>query len=71
MPGRWPVARPKHHGMEGDPGRRIAAGFVSPKRILDLRLTVLWLDYTLVTGAIAVALVLFLPALVDLSEIRP
>ena len=42
---------------------RLRGGFVSPRRVLDLRLTRLWLDYTTVTGAIALALVLALPAL--------
>jgi cytochrome c oxidase subunit I+III len=50
---------------------RVAAGFVSPRRIVDLRLTRLWLDYTAVTGAIAVALVLALPALVGMLGARP
>ena len=45
---------------------RIAGGFVSPRRIIDLRLTSLWLDYTIVTGAIALALVLSLPSMVGL-----
>lgn len=48
----------------------IRAGFVSPRRVLDLRLTRLWLEYTAVTGAIALALVLSLPSLVTL-EARP
>jgi cytochrome c oxidase subunit I+III len=43
---------------------RIAAGRVSPKRLVDLRLTRLWLEYSAVTGAIAIGLVLALPALV-------
>jgi cytochrome c oxidase subunit I+III len=43
---------------------RIGAGFVSYRRSLDLRLTRLWLDYTLVTGVIALGLVLALPTLV-------
>ena len=50
---------------------RIAAGFVSPRRIVDLRLTRLWLDYTAVTGAIAIGLVLALPALVAMLQARP
>jgi cytochrome c oxidase subunit I+III len=43
---------------------RLGAGFIAPRRVLDLRLTRLWLDYTLVTGVIAMGLVLTLPALV-------
>jgi cytochrome c oxidase subunit I+III len=43
---------------------RLGAGFIAPPRVLDLRLTRLWLDYTLVTGVIAMGLVLTLPALV-------
>ena len=38
---------------------------------LDLRLTRLWLDYTAVTGAIAIGLVLALPALVAMLGARP
>ena len=40
---------------------RLAAGFISPRRLTDLRLTRLWLDYTASTGAIALGLVLALP----------
>jgi cytochrome c oxidase subunit I+III len=43
---------------------RQRAGFISRRRVLDFRLTQLWLDYTLITGAIAMGLVLSLPALV-------
>jgi cytochrome c oxidase subunit I+III len=43
---------------------RLGAGFMSSRRSLDLRLTRLWLDYTLVTGVVALGLVLALPALV-------
>jgi cytochrome c oxidase subunit I+III len=50
---------------------RLAAGFVSSRRRVDLRLTRLWLDYTAMTGAIAIGLVLALPALVGLLGIRP
>jgi len=49
---------------------RIGAGRISPKRLVDLRLTRLWLDYTAVTGAIAVGLVLSLPALVAMLGAR-
>jgi len=49
---------------------RLGAGFIAPRRLLDLRLTRLWLDYTLVTGVIAMALVLALPALVTIGA-RP
>jgi cytochrome c oxidase subunit I+III len=45
---------------------RLRAGFVSQRRLLDMRLTRLWLDYTLVTGVIALVLVLALPTLVNL-----
>jgi len=50
---------------------RITAGFVSPRRHTDLRLTRLWIDYTLVTGIIAVGLVSALPALVGVLGVRP
>jgi cytochrome c oxidase subunit I+III len=50
---------------------RIRAGFVSPRRSTDVRLTRLWLDYTLATGIIAVGLVLALPALVTMLGARP
>ena len=50
---------------------RVAAGRVSPKRLVDLRLTRLWLDYMAVTGAIAIGLVLSLPSLVAMLAARP
>ena len=50
---------------------RLAAGFISPRRLTDLRLTRLWLDYTAVTGAIAIGLVLALPTLVGILGMRP
>ena len=50
---------------------RVGAGFVSSKRLLDLRLTRLWLDYTAVTAAIAIALYLALPVLAAMLEARP
>jgi cytochrome c oxidase subunit I+III len=50
---------------------RLAAGFISPQRVVDLRLTRLWLDYTAVTGAVAIGLVLALPTLVGLLGMRP
>jgi cytochrome c oxidase subunit I+III len=50
---------------------RIGAGFVSPRRLTDLRLTRLWLDYTVTTGAIAFGLFLALPALVAMLGARP
>jgi cytochrome c oxidase subunit I+III len=50
---------------------RLGAGFVSPRRRTDLRLTRLWLDYTLVTGAIALGLVLALPGLAAMLSARP
>jgi cytochrome c oxidase subunit I+III len=49
---------------------RINAGFVSQMRHTDLRLTRLWIDYTLVTGIIAVGLVSALPALVGVLGVR-
>jgi cytochrome c oxidase subunit I+III len=50
---------------------RLGAGFISLRRLLDLRLTRLWLDYTVMTGTIALGLVLALPALVAMLEARP
>jgi cytochrome c oxidase subunit I+III len=50
---------------------RLGAGFIAPRRVLDLRLTRLWLNYTLVTGVIAMGLVLALPALVTMLGARP
>jgi len=50
---------------------RLGAGFISPRRVLDLRLTRLWLDYTLVTGVIAMGLVLATPVLVTVMGVRP
>jgi cytochrome c oxidase subunit I+III len=50
---------------------RVVTGFVSPRRLVDLRLTRLWLDYTAVTGALAIGLVLALPALVGILGMRP
>ena len=50
---------------------RLAAGFVSPRRLVDLRLTRLWIDYTTVTGALAIGLVLALPTLVGVLGMRP
>jgi cytochrome c oxidase subunit I+III len=50
---------------------RQRAGFISSRRVLDLRLTRLWLDYTLITGVIAMGLVLTLPALVTALGGRP
>jgi cytochrome c oxidase subunit I+III len=50
---------------------RLRAGFVSPRRSLDLCLTRLWLDYTVATGAIALGLVLALPLLVAMLGARP
>jgi cytochrome c oxidase subunit I+III len=50
---------------------RLGAGLLSPRRSLDLRLTRLWIDYSVVTGAIALGLVLALPALVELLGTRP
>jgi cytochrome c oxidase subunit I+III len=50
---------------------RLGGGFVSARRLLDLRLTRLWLDYTMVTGVIALVLVLALPSLVTMLGARP
>ncbi len=50
---------------------RVGAGFVSPRRLIDLRLTRLWLDYSVVTAAIALGLVLTLPSLVAMLQLRP
>jgi cytochrome c oxidase subunit I+III len=50
---------------------RLAAGRISPRRTLDLRLSRLWLDYTAVTAAIALGLVVALPALAAMLETRP
>jgi len=50
---------------------RERAGFISPRRVLDLRLTRSWLDYTLATGVIAMGLFLSLPALVTVLGVRP
>ncbi|HEY2624184.1 MAG TPA: cbb3-type cytochrome c oxidase subunit I, partial [Dyella sp.] len=50
---------------------RINAGFIAPRRLTDLRLTRLWLDYTTITGVIALGLLLSLPALVAMLGGRP
>lgn len=50
---------------------RLAAGRISPRRTLDLRLTRLWLDYTGATGLVALSLVLALPVLVAMLGARP
>ena len=50
---------------------RLGAGFIAPRRVLDLCLTRLWLDYTLITGVIAMGLVLALPTLVTMLGARP
>jgi cytochrome c oxidase subunit I+III len=50
---------------------RLAAGRISPRRTLDLRLARLWLDYTAATGLVALGLVLALPALVAMLQARP
>ncbi|SFN46538.1 cytochrome c oxidase subunit I [Variovorax sp. OV329] len=51
--------------------QRVRNGYISRRRFTDLRLTRLWLDYTLVTAVIAVGLVLSLPALVGVLGVRP
>jgi cytochrome c oxidase subunit I+III len=50
---------------------RLGAGFLSPRRRIDMRLTRLWLDYTLWTGAGALGLVLALPGLVVMLGPQP
>lgn len=50
---------------------RIASGFASAKRNIDLRLARLWIDYTAITGVVAIGLVLALPALLAMLEGRP
>jgi cytochrome c oxidase subunit I+III len=50
---------------------RLRAGFISPRRLTDLRLTRLWIDYTMATGLIALVLVLALPGLVAMLGARP
>jgi cytochrome c oxidase subunit I+III len=50
---------------------RLARGFVSRRRLVDLRLTLLWIDYTTVTGALSIGLVLALPMLVGMLGMRP
>ncbi|TVQ34357.1 MAG: cytochrome c oxidase subunit I [Geminicoccaceae bacterium] len=50
---------------------RFAAGYLSPKRQLDLRLTRLWQDYTAATGLIALALALGLRELALTSGTLP
>jgi cytochrome c oxidase subunit I+III len=50
---------------------RLGTGFLSSQRSLDLCLTRLWLDYTMVTGVIALGLVLALPGLVGVLGARP
>jgi cytochrome c oxidase subunit I+III len=50
---------------------RLGAGLVSPLRSMDLRLTRLWLDYTVMTAVIALGLVLALPLLVAMLGVRP
>ena len=50
---------------------RLGARLISPRRSLDLRLTRLWIDYTVFTGAIALGLLLALPAFVEVLGTRP
>ena len=50
---------------------RIRAGYVSPRRLVDLRLTRLWVDFSAVTGAIALGLLLALPKLIGILEVQP
>ena len=49
---------------------RSVGGFLSPRRLLDLRLTKLWIDYTTLTGAIAIGLASALPVLVGVLRMR-
>jgi cytochrome c oxidase subunit I+III len=51
--------------------QRLSSGYISIQRNVDLRLTRLWLDYTLVTALIAIGLVLALPGLVGMLDVRP
>ncbi|MBU8975869.1 MULTISPECIES: cytochrome c oxidase subunit I [unclassified Lysobacter] len=50
---------------------RMRGGYVSQRRTLDLRLTRGWLDYTAVTGLIALGLFIALPGLVGVLELHP
>ncbi|MFC7705293.1 cytochrome c oxidase subunit I [Plastorhodobacter daqingensis] len=50
---------------------RLRAGFISPRRVLDLRLSRLWLDYTAVTGIIVLAVVVVMPLLTPISGVQP
>jgi cytochrome c oxidase subunit I+III len=50
---------------------RLRSGYVSVRRNVDPRLTRLWVEYTAVTGAIAIGLVLALPFLVGMLDLRP
>jgi cytochrome c oxidase subunit I+III len=49
---------------------RNGAGYLSAQRSGDLRLTRLWLDYSAISAAIAIGLVLALPSLVDMLGAR-
>ncbi|NIF53454.1 cytochrome c oxidase subunit I [Burkholderia sp. Ax-1724] len=50
---------------------RLGAGFISARRLTDLRLTRLWVDYTLATAIVALGLVLALPGLVAMLGAKP
>ena len=50
---------------------RYRQGYVSPARSLDLRIGSLWHDYTAGTGAVAVILVVLMPALVAMGAWQP
>lgn len=50
---------------------RLSSGRTSSRRLIDLRLARLWIDYTAATGAIAIGLVLAMPTLVAMLGMRP
>jgi len=45
--------------------QRLATGYITPRRSMDLRLTRMWQDYTAATGVLSLVLVLVLPLLVE------
>jgi cytochrome c oxidase subunit I+III len=52
-------------------GLRRARGFISVLRRTDLRLNRLWLDYTILTGIIAVGIVAAMPVLIGTLDAKP